>query len=146
MGDERFRLKAGSHLLLMKGRKVLLIRRRNTGYGDGKYSLVAGHLDPDESMRENMVREAREEVGIRIRKDDLRFMHVMHKIDKEGGLLVFFWKATRWGGTPKNNEPDKCSEIRWFDMGRLPRDLLPQTRFVLASIKKGRQYSEYIGK
>lgn len=52
------------YLILVKDGKVLLLRRANTGYEDGNYGLVAGHLDGDESATTGMVREASEESGL----------------------------------------------------------------------------------
>lgn len=142
--SERFRVKAGSHLLLMKNGRIFMLRRAGTGYGDGMYALIAGHLDPRETMRENIIREAREEVGIGIRKNDLKLLHVMHKIGRaEHGLLIFYWTTKRWTGTPENREPSKCSGTGWFDQNHLPKNTLPQTRFALSEIKAGRTYSEY---
>ena len=40
----RFSLPSAVHLFLLRGDEVLLLRRYNTGYEDGKYSVVAGHL------------------------------------------------------------------------------------------------------
>ena len=34
-----------SYLVLMKENKVLLLRRFNTGYQDGNYSMITWHLD-----------------------------------------------------------------------------------------------------
>ena len=63
---ERFKLIPTSHLILIKDNKILLSRRFNTGYEDGKYSVVAGHLDGNETFIQAMVGEAREEAGIAI--------------------------------------------------------------------------------
>ena len=54
------------HLILVQDSKVLLLRRYNTGYEDGNYGVVAGHLERDEEIVAAMVREAREEAGIEI--------------------------------------------------------------------------------
>ena len=45
---ERFKLIPAVYLLLRRDEEVLLLRRANTGYQDGKYGLIAGHLDGDE--------------------------------------------------------------------------------------------------
>lgn len=41
---ERFKVVPAVYLVLRRGEGVLLLRRANTGYQDGKYSLIAGHL------------------------------------------------------------------------------------------------------
>jgi 8-oxo-dGTP pyrophosphatase MutT (NUDIX family) len=48
---------------------VLLIRRCNTGWHDGEWSLVAGHVDTGESPLMAALREAEEEVGLKLRKE-----------------------------------------------------------------------------
>ncbi|MGD8997230.1 MAG: NUDIX hydrolase, partial [Anaerolineae bacterium] len=45
---ERFKLVSAVHLFLVRDGQVLLLRRSNTGYEDGNYSVVAGHLNGDE--------------------------------------------------------------------------------------------------
>ena len=42
---EDFKLIPEAHLLLLKDEQVLLLRRENTGYEDGNYSVVAGHIE-----------------------------------------------------------------------------------------------------
>ena len=38
-----------THLLLTRGQTLLLIRRANTGWMDGHWSLPAGHVEAGES-------------------------------------------------------------------------------------------------
>ena len=49
-----------SYLVLMKDHKVLLLQRANTGYHDGDYSIIAGHVEKDETFTDAVIREARE--------------------------------------------------------------------------------------
>ena len=143
---KRFTVKTGGHLVLRRGSRVLLLRRKNTGWSDGMYALVAGHLDEGETLREAMAREAYEEAGIRIGIRDLRVVHVMHKTDglgKGGDYVVLFFEARRWSGTVRNMEPKKCGDIGWFDLGKLPRNTTPLVRQALDMIRKRRIYSEY---
>ena len=45
MAKERNKIIPASYAVLIKDNKVLLVRRFNTGYEDGKYSLPAGHVE-----------------------------------------------------------------------------------------------------
>jgi 8-oxo-dGTP diphosphatase len=47
---ERFKLIASVYVLFIKDQKILMLLRANTGYEDGKYSLVAGHADGNEAL------------------------------------------------------------------------------------------------
>lgn len=64
MPKERFKIVPSVYLILMKDNKILFSRRYNTGYFDGYYSFPAGHLDGGETLKQAMVRETEEEIGI----------------------------------------------------------------------------------
>jgi 8-oxo-dGTP pyrophosphatase MutT (NUDIX family) len=130
--DEKFTLRAAVYLIPIKGNKVLLSRRYQTGWMDGKYSLIAGHIDGNESVFTAMIREASEEAGIRVRKKDLIPVKIMHrKSDRE--YIDFFFVAKKWNGTPKIMEPEKCDDLRWFPLNKLPRNLLAYVKEVIDS-------------
>ena len=76
---ERFKIIPEVFLFLIKDGKILLSRRFNTGYEDGKYGLPAGHGEYGETMREGTAREAREEIGIDIDPKDLEFILTQHR-------------------------------------------------------------------
>jgi 8-oxo-dGTP diphosphatase len=86
---ERFRLVAAVHIFLVRDGQVLLLRRFNTGYEDGNYSVVAGHLDGGEEVKAAAIREAQEEVGIRIAPQDLRIVGVMHRMSNDERVDFF---------------------------------------------------------
>lgn len=68
-----------SYLILIKDNKILLLRRANTGFKDGFYSMVAGHVDPGETFTDCIIREAQEEAGITLTIQDISVMHMMHR-------------------------------------------------------------------
>jgi ADP-ribose pyrophosphatase YjhB (NUDIX family) len=115
------------HLLLIRDGKILLLRRCNTGYEDGNYSVVAGHLNGGEQIIEAAVREAKEEAGIDIRPEDIEVVQVMHRInDKE--RIDFFVTITDWSGKIRNSEPEKCDELAWYPLDQLPENVIPYVR------------------
>ena len=52
------------YLLLQDHDKILLSKRKNTGWYDGYYSLIAGHARPYESAISAIIRESKEEIGL----------------------------------------------------------------------------------
>jgi 8-oxo-dGTP diphosphatase len=122
------------------GNRVLLSLRHNTGYADGQWSVVAGHLDGDETAVMAISREAREEAGIAIAPDDLAMMGIMHRRaeDPQGReRLDFFLTARAWGGTVTNLEPEKCAALAWHRLDALPPNIVPYVRRALTNYRRG---------
>ncbi len=138
----RFRLIPEVHLLLFRGAQTLLLQRANTGYADGLYSVVAGHVDGGEPARKAMCREAREEAGLLIEPADLHLCHVIHRRSDDERLSLFF-TTPRWEGEPRNLEPHKCSDLSWFAQDALPAAMVPYVRHAFAQVRQGRVYSEW---
>lgn len=139
----RFQLIPTSHLFLIRDGKILLARRLNTGYEDGNWSVIAGHLDGNESARAAMVREAAEEGGIGINENDLRMVHVMHRKLPDHERVDFFFEAKNWSGEPKIMEPDKCDAMEWFAFDKLPPNVIPYVSSAINHYLKGNYYSEF---
>jgi 8-oxo-dGTP pyrophosphatase MutT (NUDIX family) len=123
---------------------ILLLRRFNTGYEDGNYSVVAGHVEYGESVREAMRREALEEANIDLAIDDLHFAHIMFRRKTDSSVKAdFFFRCSRWNGEIINMEPQKCDELRWCDLQSLPHNMVPYVRVALVRISEGQQFSEF---
>ena len=120
----------------------MLARRFNTGYEDGKYSVPAGHLDGNETVRQALAREVREEVGIQITVEHVKVVHVMHRKSNEE-RVDFFLTADSWSGEPHIAEPEKCDDMQWFSLNKLPQNIIPYVQFALEQVQKGVQFSEF---
>lgn len=133
-----------SYLVLQKGDTVLLLRRCNTGYQDGMFSLIAGHVEAGENFTDAIIREANEEAGIEVSRDHLAVRHIMHrKSDADQSERVdVFLVATAWKGEIQNLEPEKCSELTWFPLTELPEQTIPYVRQALENISRNSAYSE----
>jgi 8-oxo-dGTP diphosphatase len=144
---ERFKLIAAVYLVLRRGSEVLLLQRANTGYQDGKYGLVAGHLDGNELAPIGMAREAKEEAGITIDPKDLKLVHTAHRLTRNQvgqERIDLFFEAIKWQGEITNMEPEKCDDLSWHDLNDLPENIIPFVGLVLADIAKGVAYSGYV--
>jgi len=135
-----------SYLTLFKDNKILLLRRFNTGYEDGNYSMVAGHVDPNETFTQCIIREAEEEAGILLKPEDLKVVHVMHRnsgtVENNERVDVFFI-AEKWDGEITNKEPHKCDDLSWFDLDNIPENVIPYIRQAIEGIKNKIYYSEH---
>lgn len=115
-----------------------MLRRSNTGYGDGRLHLPSGHLERNESVVDGVIREAKEEIGVVVAPSALRFVHVMHRADPAGDDRIgFFFEADRWTGEPRNLEREKCSELLWVDPAALPEDTIAYPAAGIARCQQG---------
>lgn len=136
------------YLVLIKNRSILLLRRYNTGYRDGDYSLIAGHLDGGESLASAMVREAQEEAGIIIDPRDLKLVHLMHLCSEipnstDDERVTIYFATEKYIGHLHNAEPHKCDELAWFELDALPTNIIPHVRYAIENISAGIPYSEF---
>lgn len=130
------------HIFLMQEEQVLLLRRYHTGYEDGKYSVVAGHLEAGETVTQAAQREALEEVGIHIQPRDLRVVGVMQRKSNDE-RVDFFFECRQWQGEISNREPDKCDQLAWFSPGALPENVIPYVRRAIDNARRGTFFEEY---
>lgn len=139
MPDRRSLLIAASYVVVLRDGKVLLQRRQNTGYMDGRWALLAGHVDPGETAEQAAIREAREEAGIEVTA--LTPLTTLQRIQIDGPQLEqrldFFYRADEFAGEPTILEPTKSSEMGWFPLDGLPEDGVPHEALVLRGYADG---------
>ncbi|MDD4332588.1 MAG: NUDIX domain-containing protein [Patescibacteria group bacterium] len=146
MPQERFKIAPACYLVLIKDGRILLSRRCNTGFHDGNYSMVSGHLEGDESFRQAMAREAMEEAGIIIDPNKLTIIHALHRAhtpDTDTERIDIFTTIDEWEGEIKNCEPDKCDHLDWFPLDELPENTISYVRQVIDCVQKNIFYSEH---
>jgi 8-oxo-dGTP diphosphatase len=130
------------HLFFLRDDGVLLLRRFNTGWEDGNYSVPAGHVEAGETVTEAAVREAHEEIGVSVKPHQVRVVHVMNrKSDDE--RIDFFLRVENWTGDIVNKEPDKCDDLQWYPVTSLPSNIIPYVRQGLENSQNGILYSEF---
>ena len=138
----RHDFKIAANVLVLRHNQILLARRYQTGYMDGHYSIIGGHLEPGESLRQAAMRELQEEVGLNVSEQNLTFVHLMHHLNDSPRLQVFFL-LNLGADEPKIMEPESCDDLRWFDLQALPDNLVPYVREALQQHTINNTYSEY---
>lgn len=136
---ERHLTRTAVFVILEKDNKIFFLRRANTGWADGFLTIPSGHVDKGERVTESAIKEAKEEAGVIIDKDDLVFVHVDYLRDE---YVNFYFKAERWEGEPRIGEPDLASEMLWVNKDALPEDVTPQVKRMFAQIRAGSHFSE----
>jgi mutator protein MutT len=138
----RARFPVTVHLFFFRENQILLLRRFNTGFRDGEYSVPAGHLDGGETVMQAGIREGKEEVGVDIEETDMTFATVMHRIEDDE-RVDFFVQVHQWAGEPFNAEPDKCDDLRWVDVNSLPANIIPYVKQAMGNHLNGIPFDEY---
>lgn len=105
--------------------KILLQRRQGTKLWPGFLALPAGHIDEGEDPYEAAIREAKEELDIKITKNDISDAFVVMRKNKS--LMPYYdvyFQISNYIGNIKIAEPLKCSELVWKDINNLPNDMI----------------------
>ncbi|WP_432012692.1 NUDIX domain-containing protein [Streptomyces cucumeris] len=135
----------GVHLYLEwpDGTDLLGLRHPDSAFAPSTWHVLAGHCEQENAIA-CLIREAREEAGLHIERQDVELVHVVHHIDTAGDRprIGLFFRARVWSGEPELREPDKCTQWRFWEPAALPDNLVPYTRVAIEKIQNGELYSE----
>jgi 8-oxo-dGTP diphosphatase len=138
----RFKMIASVYLILVKNNKILLLRRQNTGYEDGNWSFPAGHVENKETLTSACYREIKEEIGLNLKPNAIKLVHIMHRKEKDI-RLDFFFTIEKWFDNINNCEPEKCSQLKWFPLDKLPVNTIPYIRRAIHCYSNNIWFSEF---
>jgi 8-oxo-dGTP diphosphatase len=124
----------GVGLAILRDGKLLLCRRMKAPEA-GHWNIVGGKVDHMEPAEIAARREAEEETGLSI--GSIRYLGMTEQLieaDRQHWVsLLYVTDDTT--GEPHLTEPDKLSEIGWFNLGDLPQPLSVFTRAVLSYLR-----------
>jgi 8-oxo-dGTP diphosphatase len=113
-------IKVGCEIFLIKDSTILLGKRKNC-YGEGTWALPGGHLEQGESIRECVIRELKEELGIEAL--EFKLVSVADCINERGHYVHISFLLEKFLGEIQNMEPDLCYEWKFFSLSSLPKEL-----------------------
>jgi len=128
----------GFGAFLKRGNQVLLGKRHEDPEkadselrGEGTWTMPGGKLEFQESLREGVCREVREETGIEVDKASLKLVSVTNDIVEDAHFVTLGFLSESFEGGPRVMEPDEITEWKWFDLDNLPDNIFPPSKKVL---------------
>lgn len=104
----------------------VLLHMRKGKHSPDVWAFPGGHLEFGETFAQCAMRETQEECGTDLRVKVPKFWTAVNTVyeDENRHYVVIFMYTHHTGGTPRNMEPDKGDEWRWFDVRWLPSPLM----------------------
>jgi 8-oxo-dGTP pyrophosphatase MutT (NUDIX family) len=120
--------------------KILLIKRneekrKKWGFDWG---IIGGKGKDGEYSWDAAIREAREEIGINLKKENLQLLYPKeHLVEKEGKIvhIVHFIYSTSIDESSEISVNKESDEARWFPVNKLPDKMLDSKKSVIEAIK-----------
>lgn len=138
---KRSHTNVNAYLILKQKDKFLLSLRKNTGYCDGFFGLVSGHVEDGESATSAIIREAYEEAGIILEPDNLKCVHTIHRKTDRLNVDLFF-ECSSYSGNVINRELQKCEALEFHSLSAPPTNTIDYIASALHSISQNKIYSE----
>ena len=128
--------------IIVKENKILLVKR-GTYLGKkipeyGKWALIGGYLERDETLVQGLKREVKEETGFSIK--NLRLFRINdnpHRPNEDKQNIEFVFIAQPGQKTQAKNE--EVLEQKWFDLNKLP----PQKQIAFDHFQTLSLYKKY---
>lgn len=124
----------GVGLAILRDGELLLCKRMKAPEA-GHWNIVGGKVDHMEPAELAARREAEEETGLSI--GPIRYLGITEQLieaDRQHWISLLYLTDDT-SGDPQRTEPDKLSEIGWFDLDDLPQPLSVFTQTVLTYLR-----------
>ena len=123
--------KSAVHMIIIKDNKILLQKRKGSKLWPGYYALPAGHIDNGENQYDALIREAKEELDIKLDPKNIIKSYVVLRrnyFEIDGKQLEpyidYYFDIDQFEGIPKIMEEDKCDELIWAEINNLPEPFI----------------------
>ncbi len=113
----------GAGLVIQRDDGKVLLCRRLKAPEAGFWNIVGGKVDHMESSAEAACREAEEETGLSIQAVEFLCLAEERIAADNQHWLSMIYLTRAFSGEPSLTEPDKLSDLGWFDLDHLPSPL-----------------------
>jgi 8-oxo-dGTP diphosphatase/2-hydroxy-dATP diphosphatase len=120
--------------------KEICLAMKKRGFGANRWNGVGGKVEVGETIEEAAIREAEEEISVRI-KDLYKVAELTFYFSEnpDWNQTVYVYLAESWEGEPIESE-EMCPQ--WYQVDKIPYDdMWPDDIFWLPEILKGRKLS-----
>jgi 8-oxo-dGTP diphosphatase len=124
-----------------KSGKTLMLHRvkKKNDIHEGKWNGLGGKMEPGETPEECVVREVKEESGLRIEGPELKGILTFPRFDGRNDWLVFLYRAVRFSGRLTDSSEGR---LEWIPTARLTElPLWEGDRLFLGWMHGGRFFS-----
>ncbi len=112
----------GCVVIVRNNKGQVLLGKRKNAYGSGLYGLPGGRINRDEKAVVASKRELFEETGLKA--IELNYTGVVKEWQDSYNFIHFIYECSDWDGDVQLMEPEKCEGWEWFDLDKLPKDIL----------------------
>ncbi|MDB5238547.1 MAG: 8-oxo-dGTP diphosphatase [Candidatus Kaiserbacteria bacterium] len=129
--------RVGIGVIIKNDRNEVLLGLRMSSHGAGEWAFPGGHLEFGETVFETAKREVKEETDLDIDQfelvsvcDEMRYIKSDNKHYLNLSILGHYT-----GGEPKNMEPHKCKEWKWFPLDQIPSNMFEPSGIALNNLR-----------
>lgn len=112
----------GTALLVFNSKGQILLGKRKNSYKAGYYGAPGGRLEVGEKILDCAKRELKEETGIDA--TELQYLGFVKENQGEWDFIHFICTVNIVDQLPECTEPDKCEGWEWFDLDKLPEQVI----------------------
>ncbi|MEK7450701.1 MAG: NUDIX hydrolase [Patescibacteria group bacterium] len=113
----------GIGVIILKGKRVLIGKRKKVKLGKNTWGFPGGHLEHKESFEDAARREVFEETGIKIR--NIKFASATNDLyrKEDKHYITIYMTCDYLSGKVENKEKEKCAGWKWILWEDLPTPL-----------------------
>ena len=130
------RLNASCWLIVHCNSKILLLKRSKNSNNSGQWNLPGGGMEEGEDPRKSIIREAREEAGLKIKTAQLMLLGKVK--DKKTKHVAYFFVCSM-DKKPKVKINFESSRHDWFELSKFPKPLHFRTKLIYKSMLRAKK-------